>query len=684
MSSINSYFFKNRKNLISILFLIAIVTYVIWVNGVESNRISWAGDTVFPLDIDGYISKISNSWMNIGNGMPIQYNSYVVYYWIYGWILDLGVYSGIEVFYYLFLIATAVLSYFGFKLISFEYCNALVLSLIYTFNPLTLYVFEYTWIFSPFYILYTALPVIISSLLLILNENINNKKNYYFFAIGCLVASISYGNFPFAISAFLLVNIIAVSWFLLKRNRENFFKIITVNLVLFLCSLWAVVGQFHELVYLSGAGNPTPEFGSLIQWIQGQSLDFSRIFTLNPIIKLVHDSKVYIGINLIYALILFYPLIYIIKNYKSSCSDLIVLAIALAVFILLCNKGKGWLPAGIIEYLFSSNIVIGALRSYDKTIIILNSLVLTIIAILLNKRILNKRYLYLLLILSLGLSYPFFLGGIQTKYSVAATTSNGTYIPIVPEGLSDTTHYLNSNLGISDCFISAPFSAYNSTGWSTLKNIGLVGVDPLRFAVRSRYQELKKNSPEELLEDDFFVNSGCKFIVENLAAYVDSNSGYKSAFSSLEGIGAISLQKSYINYNVYKINNVENNFIMQCNGIGLSCKKPLYTYNQPDNITVSLDSDSGPILKIKNSYRPSWDYKIISLNPRDSISFISLSKDQSGLQIWDIENKDYTINNKNIIYIYYKNPISWKILFFITLVPMLFLGIFLLADKRKN
>ena len=709
----NRHFIQSHRNAFYVTTLVLLVILTCTVNDPGIGYISWAGDTAFPIDIDNYIENISSPWLDYSIGFPNQYYSYTVYYSFFKAITlatyTLG-FSAVAVFYFLFLTPTALLSYVAFLQITKKPLTAFLLSVSYSFNPYTLYIFEYTWVFSPFLCLYAGAPLLYVSLVKILfaRKQQDEPNKYYFnLAIGAFLVSPAYGNFPFFIANMIGLNSLGIfSWVALGGGVIK--RLVLANIIVSLFSLWAFYGQLPEMLFLATQNNISNYSIPIDQWILWQALSLTKVILLNPILGRVHDSGFSYFLNAIWvALLISATLVWSVRSLKHVLATSLIATGLVLMFLV--NKGGGWLPPEVTVAIFTSTPILASLRSNDKASVIIPAILFVLVASSFGNRI--KFYVLLLAASVLG-AYPFFLGGIQTIHSIGRSSGGQNYVIPMPRGLPEAISYINIQLPAEDCYITWPYSAFNSVGWATVAGWNVVGMDPMLYSTKARgfpldypigsssYGQQVAEGNVEISNLQPFKDMGCKFIVENQAAYSSNNRVYRKLLSDMVGIKLIQLIWEEGDIKIYTITNAHKTQIYQCDQSSFrhlaagskfpdnqsfsSCAIPSTKVISPDRLVVStIIPASGAAVVLLKAWRPFWSMTV-SAESSGQQFVVESAKAVGAYQMWSVLPKDpivlTTVPSKVMLTISYNPWPRWQTLFCITTVVLF---IWLLCGLKK-
>lgn len=483
-----------RLAFIGALLLIFIVSYI---NIFPDGYIFSGADVQQRYNLPHIIRVLSYTWIPHGMGYFLQYYSWIVYYsfiHLFVEIFSLSV-SQQSIMYYLIFFTS---SFFGFysalniyesKKASVEQKLYFILfSLIYTFNPYTFYLFYYTWGFSPIPLLYVLLPPLFACVYSFFKDDSNTFKNLSKIGVVGLLLNIPNGNLPFYIYLNIILAIFVLYLFLLTKTKFNFIKrTVGLYIVLTFTTFFSVVPQLYEMLNLVNTFDTGVATSDMRDWLYWQATPLSDSFFL------VFDIKQYIEqlspLTFLFSLF-FISFIYLSVQWKERVRDkdkelFVGFVLLLVVTFILLNKGKGILSEESIWILFKTPLL-SSLRSYDKVLIGLPFLLLSLVYLLTKNKFSNNKIILLVFTFLNFISiYPLFTGKMQTEYSVAFDSqknqnyqnANYRYIHKIPEEYFESADVINKDIGDYN-ILRAPYSVLNSVGWVNYPKWQLVGVDP--------------------------------------------------------------------------------------------------------------------------------------------------------------------------------------------------------------
>jgi hypothetical protein len=486
-----------KKRFFWLFFAQILIVFVSLQNTFPQGFVFSGGDIVQFFNFPKIINILGFTWSNfVGEGNFLLYFSYNLFYipfWIISSILSLSASSQSFLYLFLFLSFSFWSFFYGISLFNSKgkgtsINNKIIFSLAYSLNIYTFYNFYYTWGFTPFLFLYILIPVLFGATYKYFSKN-NRRIDYKTISILGIffpLSNVANGNLAFFISLnlFLFLFIVAI-FFINKITRENVFsfakKIILYYFIFFVSVFWSVVSQIPEMTRQLGAYETGNTIFDLKEWLFWQALGLRNIFFLSSDIKNFGSNTYYLG-YLSASFFVFLFLIVIFKKSKDKISSGIFLILSICIFLL--NKGTSIIDNKDILWKLFNNPILSSLRSIDKTLIFIPFFVLAIIY--LNTKIDFKKHrklLILFLTVNFITVYPFFSGGIQTRYSKAFDdggeylSAEYAFIHRIPEDYFKISNSLNEKKANTK-IMSSPYSVINSMGWVNFPKWKQVGVDP--------------------------------------------------------------------------------------------------------------------------------------------------------------------------------------------------------------
>jgi len=124
------------------------------------------GDVTQYINLKNNFNMMLYTWDSVaGSGVFLQFFSYSIFYIPFYFLSYLGISASAQSFFYFFIfLAASYISFFlaskKFGVVKESFGLRVLISLVYAINPYTLYVFIYTWGYSPFLLLYPLIPLI--------------------------------------------------------------------------------------------------------------------------------------------------------------------------------------------------------------------------------------------------------------------------------------------------------------------------------------------------------------------------------------------------------------------------------------------------------------------------------------------------------------------------------------------
>lgn len=485
-----------RKSTIHIIPFLLVFAVAIR-NTIPDGYIVAGGDFIQWFNFPRQLLSYSYIWANESLGYPHNSYPYMLYYQFFAPLVELfgAQGSGQSILYYVvFLFGSYTSFYLSISCNEKQFRNIsktwrVALSIGYAFNIFTFYNFIGLWGFSPFLFLYVLLPLIFGLTLRYFSDSNLNTRDLALIGLVFFLTNIPNGNFPFVVSLHLVLLIFVSSTiyaFDLHTNRIK--RLALYYLVIAAVTCWSVIPQLFVLL---NKGNRTASRNtaiSLSEWVLGQAAKFPdpflivndhQFFLQFPLLLL---SSIALFITAILSL-LFLSNLRSRKNIKKFAWLMFFLYL---VTIFLLNKGKGFSPDFVIIALFA-NIIMGALRSFHKTIIFIPFLLYFIVLIGMAN---NEKYLkYLKFFATIAITIPlvyFLRGGILVNYSYnyspGQNYKTSAFAPIIkiPVEYASVGSLLNKDRS-THRILSAPYYlADEKFGWAFIPKWKYMGTsDPV-------------------------------------------------------------------------------------------------------------------------------------------------------------------------------------------------------------
>ncbi len=590
---------NNKTKKIFFLCVLLLIVFVSAINIFPKGYVFSGGDIIQYINLKNNFSNFLFTWNSAsGPGGFLQYFSYSVFYlpfYILS-ILNVSASSQSFLFFFIFLSGSFVSFFVASKRFSRNLTKSfelrLIISIIYALNPYTLYVFTYTWGYSPYLILYPLLPMIFSlTYSYFIGKNVFNKK---LLGLGVVffLANIAFGNFAFYISLVLFTLLFLLFMLVLKLNKGKLlYKLIAYLSIFFVATMWTVITNVEGMFYGLTTMVSSASLFNLGAWILYQRTTIiSQLFLVPNVGYSVSTFSLFFVLGSIGFLAMF--ALSFKKMNKLSLSFLFLALIS----IFITAKGQGVISNALALKLFTLP-VLNTLRSPDKTLVFLPFFFLIFIFIGLRDIYAGNRYiefsksaklhlklnrlfkvhfrkfvLVCFILVLIGV-YPFFVGGIQSRYSFSFNngtdylTSSNSYLVHIPNDYFDAAKMLSQD-GRQDKILSLPYAVLNSVGWANYPKWKDVGVDPTgQIFTKPTIQANGANTPF-WQKWNFASNNNCTWIIKLMSLYnvqyliyhkdVDSQfvNQTEGKINYLQDQGYISLIQSYPNFDLYNLSSV--------------------------------------------------------------------------------------------------------------------------------
>jgi len=471
------------KNFLFLILSQLLIIWVSYINIIPKEHFFSSGDVVQIYNLPKIIRDLLYTWYLSGEGYFLLNFSYVIYYAFFFFITLLSKINLSQqsfLYYYIFLFFSFWSFYFSLNFYPLfkkntKFWHRIALSLIYAFNIQTFNNFYTGLGYTPLLSLYILIPLIFAITCKYFEEEKLNLKLLACLGIIFFLCGIPAGNFAFFVILNILLFIFNLSLFFLIRRMKliGYIKrFFFYYLVFFLGTFWAVIPQIVHLLVMRTNFNNNYYVFDIGSWILWQATKFPNpFFIVWDIIWYTQNFSPLVLLSIIL------PLVMVMGILLKKTNRLIISSyLFLLVFdILILNKGKGFLSDQII-LLFFNNIFFSALRGADKSLIFLPFFFLISFFLSFKNDKMHGFLTFLLLFTSLLSVFPFFVGGIQTKYRIKADSSHST-LHIMPQEYIDSANQLNLSK-LDDKVMAGPYSVINSVGWVNYPKWGVVGVDP--------------------------------------------------------------------------------------------------------------------------------------------------------------------------------------------------------------
>jgi len=504
---------KNKKRLL-VLGPILLFLWITIVNRFPDGFTYNSGDFSQPLNIESNFKYFFYVWgdriASPGEGGFLAWFAAIPYYFFFYLLpatIGLSETQTLSFILFFFLI----FSYFSFKYamaVIFKSKNNLFtccFSLIYSVNQTTLYFFTYTWGFSHHIFLYVTLPVLVARFYLYVKSP--SLKTLIIFLLVLLASVSGFTNSAFFLGLFAFLTLFLIGLLVqkcIKFDMKKLFSILTLAVLsLLILSYWLIptlVFVKEGLVGLQGG------VFDLTSWLRFQSADILSILVGFPGYKsfypFSHDIKVWYLFQFIPILLLGYLLFSIRKEHRSHKKISIIFLTIWILFVIITKKSKP--PFGEETLYIFSLPFMPAFRSYEKLALFLPFAFYSATYGLIPKSWTSKLKYNLITLVIVIAPLPFWIGGIQTKYSITiGANKNTNYISSeysglvkIPEEYTVISEAVNRET--SDSKIQAmPYSPLNTTAWVNYPKWKVIGFNPIDYLIKKT--TIAQNSSQYIL-----------------------------------------------------------------------------------------------------------------------------------------------------------------------------------------
>lgn len=345
------------------------------------------------------------------------------FYTIFYFLSLVGISETAQLSFYLgFVIFGSYLSFWIFSKLIFQKLNSfprMLIALFYALNLYTLFLFTGNWGYSYFPSLYVFLPVLFGLLMTFLKNQ--NLKDGAWFCLVLFLASSGFGNSAFALSFAIFVLFLIIFLALakdIKFNKSLVGKFMLVGFFSLLVSAFWILPLVPQMQ--SGVeGLATSNVLDFDSFIRSTSSPLAYTFSLRHFSDMHFPQNFYYKnfdwAKLFFAALSFTPIIIIglglfqLKKIEQNKKMMFLVFLGLFLFfVMLVARVRPPFEVSnfFIFHLWGFNV----LRGYDKTAIYIPFLLASLILMLMP---LNKKWIYVGVLLALLAPLPFYVGKLQ-------------------------------------------------------------------------------------------------------------------------------------------------------------------------------------------------------------------------------------------------------------------------------
>ncbi len=446
------------------------------------------GDAVQIFNFDKFADFAQYTWINEGEGYAANFFAYGVEYGVihfFATLFSLAV-SQQSFFYYLIFLSLSFWSFFiGLRLfdqgkkISIHAVSGL--SFAYAMSSYTLYAFDSGWAFTPYLNLYFIVPVFFASVYRWYHDYGITVPRVAGIALTTALLLFGMQNLAFIVALQIFLSFFIIALFLFKElslSRDFFVKtLIYIGcLLLFLSPL--IIPQFTNVLALT-EHIVVMNRSVLNDWIAWQSVPFSSLFFYLFSFDFFARQN---GAPILLSVIYFALALLSIRTASKKKLSFVFFFVLVCSFIIL-NKGKGLIPPEITSLLFS-NALMGAVRSYDKSLLFVPYFSIMTFALSLQSIKHSRLLLVLLVSASVLFNRHLISGDLVThhalSYNAGESYLTARYSPIfkIPDEYYHVANELNSER-VYGKLLQTPYTVISSPGWMNLPKMKYIGLDPI-------------------------------------------------------------------------------------------------------------------------------------------------------------------------------------------------------------
>lgn len=485
---------KFIKKYIHFIIPVCIIAYSVLINKFPDGYIYTSGDYAQPININYVIKQIFYVWGNkisaIGEGGFQTWSTAIPYYLFFYALPKSLQFTDSQILSYIlfaFLISSYFSFYFAIKTLGLVKESRFLkwFSLLYPFNLTTLYFFEYTWGFSHHVFIYITIPIIFASFFKAAKHS--SLKNLSLYSVVITLSVSGFTNAAFFAALALFLSLFLFFQFIQKNIKINKALIKSLTL-LFIVTTLSVSYWLLPTIFFSADGIKSISSDGVFNkndWLKAQSASIISIFIGNQNYKVFFPYKYGSSVLGFLALLPMTTMIFFLKSYqklKVESSHLVLSFLGILIVATVLIK-KSANPFGDFTLLLFNFHPLVIFRSYEKLAVFLPFIIFSILYFLIDKHKLNKKLQIIILVILISVPTPFFLGGIQKKYSITFSSDKNylsspySSLISIPEDYFSVSNELNrqkASLKIQ----SLPYSPLNSIAWVNYPEWKLVGLNP--------------------------------------------------------------------------------------------------------------------------------------------------------------------------------------------------------------
>lgn len=427
---------------------LVVLGWVIFVNLFPDGYVFGGGDTNQLILAKDNLGKVVFQW-----GWP------VLFYSIFYFLSLIGISDTLQLSFYLgIFLFGSYFSFFLFSKLLFKNSTDLkrsLVSLFYSLNLYTLFLFTGNTGFSHFPSFYVFIPLLVGLFI-----NFFKSNNFYFgvwFCVVLLFSSMGFGNPAFALSFSIFVLFLVV---FLGLSRFIKFDLILLKKIFIIGAFSLLVSAFWILPVLSRAKSGVEGLATS-NVIDFDSSIRSTSSPLSYTLSLRHFSDMYFPQNfyyknfdwakILFVVLSFVPIVIIglgafqFKKLEKEKRNIFLAFLALFVlFVMLVARVRP--PFEISNYYIFHIWGFIVLRGYDKTAIYIPFLMASFILILMT---INKKWIYAGVFLALLAPLPFYVGKLQQTAGYRVNSEKDyakakmSFLVKIPEEYYETRNVFN-------------------------------------------------------------------------------------------------------------------------------------------------------------------------------------------------------------------------------------------------
>lgn len=477
------------KNIPKIVVFLGLFLFYLLISAnsiLPENSFYSSGDVAQIFNFENFSYKRNSVWENLQAGRINNNYFSNFYYDIIFFIINVFNFPANYLTFFLkftYLFFSFLSFYFSLNILrlNINFYSKILLSISYSINFFTFYIFWYTWGYSTNIFYYIFVPILFSSSIYFTYE-IDVKKKLKFLLN--LTPFLLLSNLAFANLSWIIISIIIFTFVTLYKimtfNLKNiiyksiFKEIIFFSIFLFVFIIFSLGSIFLQLQSIN-ENIDVLDLNSLYNWITSQSQILPSGFFFIQHYKYIDTMN---GLQF-FSIFNFFIIFYLLWKNLVFVKYVKFFLIFIIFIIFITFKGVPFFPEFITKSIFFDTLFY-AFRSEDKQSLLLAYCLLTLVALLVINKKNQTKIASIVVILNLLSAYPLITGGVNYDHGINISKNKITEFESIKKINEDLLKFQElTNLDIDkDLYniIEVPFFVTRSPGWYELSNFNHLGV----------------------------------------------------------------------------------------------------------------------------------------------------------------------------------------------------------------